>query len=508
MAFTVKFEGYISGAWVDLSADLLAGAAIKLSSGIGGGGIGDRVASGGEFSAEMNNSATNSGGLVGYYSPGHAAARAGWDFAIKVRASVTRGGTTYYKFVGWIDEITPAPGVRGPRAVTVRAVDLMGIAAEWKIAGIPTQIAKRSDQVFSTVVASLPVAAEATTIGTGRSTFAYALDTSRDESLTVLGEFQRIASSEVGHIFVKGDTSAGGRLVFQSRGDRAAVLSNAYVFDNTMAGLVVRRARSAVYDKIQVTTHGRRIDASAVVLAELQSTPLIAPGAVYTWLSAYRDPDQEAARVGGTGMIPPVATTDYTFNGAADGSGSDLTASLSIVASFGGNGVRFSVTNAGTVAGYITKLPARGLGLYDYENLISEIDNGALGARRVGALDLSYESDANVGIHAAQYLAAIFSDEGQAIAESLTVVGDGAALEAAICSIEIGDRIGLVETVTGAGLGALPIPRGYFVQGIDLVIGPAPSAIRATYTLTPAGRSAFWRIGYARLGVGEALLGF
>lgn len=508
MAFTVTLEAYIGAAWVDLSADLLAGAALKISGGIGGGGIADRVASGGELSFALDNSAENSAGLVGYYSPGHANARAGWDFAIKVRASITRGVTTYYKFVGWIDEITPAPGVRGARSVTVRAVDLLGIAAEWKIAGLATQINKRSDEVFATVAAVLPVAAEATTTGTGRSTFAYALDTSRDESLSVLGEFQRIAASEVGHIFVKGDTTAGGRLVFQSRGDRAAVLSNAYVFDNTMAGLVVRRARAAVYDRIQVTTHGRRIDSAPVVLAALQSNPQIAPAASYTWLSAYRDPEQQAARVGGVDMITPVAITDYTFNGAADGSGSDLTADLSIVAAFGGNGVRFTVTNAGTVAGYITKLQARGTGLYDYENLISEIDNGSTGAARVGALDLAYEADANVGIHAAQYLASIFSDDGQASAESITLIGDGGDLEAAICALEIGDRIGVVEAVTGAGLGATAIPRGYFVQGIDLVIGPAPGAIRATYTLTPAGRSAFWRIGFARISVGEALLGF
>lgn len=514
MAFTSKLEAY-NGGWVDLSNDRLARSRIRWSSGIAGGGPADRVAGSGELSYELNNSAGNTAGLLGRFSPGHSNALAGWDFGLKTRISLERGGVRRYKWVGWIDDIRPTPGVARDRGVRVDAIDLMGMAADWKISGIATQINKRSDELFAIVRDNLPLAPESSTLGTGRSTFAYALDTSRDESLSVMGEWQRLAASELGYIFLKGDTTAGGQLVFQSRADRAASVTNLHTFSNNMVGLDVRRSRASVFNKIQVTAHPRRVDGAAVVLCELESQPRIGPGESYTWLASYRDPEQKAARVGGSSMVTPVAVTDYEFNSLSDGSGVDLTAGLSVSAAFGGNGVRFTLENTGQSTGYVTKLQARGLGIYDFENFIAEIENTASQAAigpRVGSLDMAYESDARMAAYAAQYLAAVYADDGLPSPESVTLEGtDNDTLEAAIFELEVGDRIGLVESVSGLSLGGGSVARGYFIQSVDAVIGPAPNQIRATYGLAPAGRTRFWRIGVSgatAIGVGQTLLGF
>jgi hypothetical protein len=512
MAYTRKLEAYIAGAWVDLSADVVG--AVRGFGGIDGGGPGDRCAGGGQLSFAMNNSALNAAGLVGRYSPGHANCLAGWDISIKVRYSRERLGVRRYVFVGWIDDIDPAPGLYRDRLVRVTAVDLLALSAEWKVSGLETQINQRSDQIFTAIRDNLPISPESSSVGTGRSTFAYALDTSRDESMPVLAEFQRVAASEVGYVYIKGDTTAGGCLVFESRADRAARTTNLSTFNQTMAGLKVRRARDSVIKKIQVMTHPRRVDTSVVVLCALESKPTIGPGESYTWLAQYRDPQQKAARVGGTDMVTPVAATDYTFNGAADGTGTDLTSALSVVAEFGGNGVRFTLANTGAASGFVTKLQARGIGIYDFEQFIAEIDDVTADAAtrtKVASLDMSYESDPRMGVYCAQYLAAVYDDDGLPLAETVSIVGDGDTLEAAIFDREIGDRIGLVESMTAIGLGSGTVERGYFIQRIEWQDGPAPAEIRATYTLAPAGRTRFWRIGIpgaTAIGVGEALLGF
>lgn len=61
-----------------------------------------------------------------------------------------------------------------------------------------------------------------------------------------------------------------------------------------------------------------------------------------------------------TGILNPVANTDYTANSQADGLGDDLTADISIVITRFANAVILDVTNNGTGTAYITLLKLRG----------------------------------------------------------------------------------------------------------------------------------------------------
>ena len=72
----MKLAG-VDGVYTDVSADVLSD--LTATYGISGGGPTDRVASTGSMQFQLNNSASNSAGLVGYYSLGHANARSGFD---------------------------------------------------------------------------------------------------------------------------------------------------------------------------------------------------------------------------------------------------------------------------------------------------------------------------------------------------------------------------------------------------------------------------------------------
>jgi hypothetical protein len=123
---TFAIEAYLSGSWVDITNDVRGQSSVIFRHGIAGSGVTDRVAQTGTLSFLLDNSARNSGSKLGYYSPDHANARAGWDIGTMVRYSILdSAATAYYKFYGKVSQIEPAPGLYRERYVSVTALDFM-----------------------------------------------------------------------------------------------------------------------------------------------------------------------------------------------------------------------------------------------------------------------------------------------------------------------------------------------------------------------------------------------
>ncbi len=442
-----------------------------------------------------------------------------------IPVNVTVGGTggtstkenRYYKFVGTLDSIRPAASIVGERTTRCTAVDWMNHAARQKVTGLTVQTGKRSDELFTLLVNSLPTPPAAVEVQTGQDTYAYALDNTRDEANVVLTELQRLAMSELGYIYVKGDTVQGGTLVFESRKRRATATANLDTFVDVADIIDVDAPQTleTVLNKVQVITHPRRIDAAATtVLFKLANAVPIGPGSSIMILGAYRDPLQESARVGGTDMQTPVAGTDFAANTAADGSGTAIL--LSVVAEFGGNGVRFTVTNNSGLSGFITLLQCRGRGIYDYQNAILEAtdtDSTVRYGENVATVDMTYQSDPAVGSEACLYLVNLYRDPTTHVnSVQLFAPNTDVALIERILRREISDRIGIVEQMTGLKTstdGSATATVGFFINAIDLVIGERDH-ISASWLLAPADRTAYWLLeipGRSELDV-STVLGF
>lgn len=498
--------------WTAITPDVLT--PIRISYGIRGAGPADRTASSGSMTFTLNNSASNSDATLGYYSPGGPAARLGWTLGIRARASFYDPATALWhvRFVGAITSINPVPGISGPRTVQVVATDWIDEAARSTIAGITTQLNKRSDEIITLLVANVPRAPEGTSIATGRDTFAYAVDTARDDRPNpVLQEIARVTLSELGYFYVRGDGTA----VFEARSDRVSTSDDA-TFDNNMAGLSVSTSRDALVSRVQVITHPRTVDLTTKVLYRLQSVTEIAPGATLDLVGGYTDPSNRASRIGGTSMIAPVATTDYLANSAANGSGTNLTASITVAATFASNSVRLTVTNSATVSAFVTLLQARGIGIYDYEQTVGEAEDVTLATdfgEHVAAIDMPYQSDVALGVDAARYLLSLYSSSeigiwalGSAGSSELglttqlayrvvTTVGSvsiapkTAALQTQILARDVGDRVALLETVTG-------LSSSFYIQAVDFEVR-APGVPFVTWTLAPGDTTTYWRLGDA-----------
>ena len=504
IAIEMQFSG-AAGAWTDIWSDVRAAVPVVCSYGIqSGGGPGDRCAQPGSLTFALDNSAKNSNTAQGYYSPGHANQRSGFDIGIGCRLAIVYGGTTYYKFVGRLAAITVTPNQRGPWTTLITAHDYLDECLRAKLKRVAVQTAKRGDEVFDVLVAAMPSAPGSSTSGTGRETYDLALDAkSSEEGVLVLGELQRLALSEAGFVYGKGTTNAGTAqaFVYESRTERARKNTNLTTFDDDdLDAIEISRSRDQVINRMQVKTHPRRKDASAVVLYQQRDATVgtgsalsLAAGASQTLICPYTDPSDRTHRCAGTSMITPASSTDYSANAAADASSTDLTSSLGVSATFGGTSASVALTNnhASTTL-FVTKLNLRGLGIYDDQETLHEAEDAASQTTygtNTYTYDAAYQINPVVGENFALHFLGVYSDAQQS-ADSLTILCNKAAgLLTAGLVREPGDRIGVSEAMSA-------IDEGYFIQSVHLTITPT-AMIRCKWGLSPASRITYWFLGEA-----------
>ena len=86
------------------------------------------------------------------------------------------------------------------------------------------------------------------------------------------------------------------------------------------------------------------------------TTPIAAAASIEVWAEYTFNNEQCQA----LGVIAPAATTDYTMNTVSDGSGTNLTASFTVVQTDFGNKSKLVITNNSASTSYITLLKIRG----------------------------------------------------------------------------------------------------------------------------------------------------
>jgi hypothetical protein len=264
------------------------------------------------------------------------------------------------------------------------------------------------------------------------------------------------------------------------------------------------------YNDIKTVTYPRKVDATATtVLFTLNRYVAIDAGATAKVTGRFIDPNQEAQQVSGIEMVDPVATTDYLFNTATDGSGSNITADLDVVAVYGTNGVEYTLTNNNASIGYVTFLQARGKGVYTYRPVEyrQEYDAGITADGRMTlTLAMPYQHNPLVGEDFASGLLDMHKDKKLLITGITYSPNKSATLMGYFRDLYVGDRITLC-------LSDLGIDSDYFIQGVDFKIAVAGGATTCTYTVVSESMmpaADFWELDSATLSqLGETTkLGF
>lgn len=458
----------VTTTWTDVVADVLMRIPVRVSRGIFGSSPTDLVARPGTMVFGLNNHASNSGSLAGYYSPGHANVRSGFKHGIKVRLKIDAGGgVTRYVFNGRITSIIPSPGSTGSGETLCIATDWLGEIAS--LSGFDLALAEdqTSDQLVVDVVDLVASPPAITDYDTGLDTLPFAFDDLAGET-SAISVIQAICQSGLDRLYLRGDTTHGETLTFENRHARLLASSAATLTESDFRygsdSFLVPNAIERVFNDIEVEVVPREVDTGAsTVLVSFDSSIEVGPSLTETRWADYTDPNNEAEFVGGKNIVTPVASTDYTAWANDDGSGVNFTSSVTIVATSYGSRVRLDITNSETedtvyVKGPGTDPPApgmqvRGDGLYRYAPiLIRESDAQSIDTysrRQLSSpIRMRYQDDQNIGRGIAQQILGMYKDVDTVPTRVALNTGDVAILQSYLPR-DIGDIVTISETQTG-----------------------------------------------------------
>lgn len=217
----------------------------------------------------------------------------------------------------------------------------------------------------------------------------------------------------------------------------------------------------------------------------------------------YQDPLEPTARVGGTDMITPVATTDYLANTLANGTGSNLTAFVLLTVEFRANSAIINLINSSNVTMYITLLQLRGTPLVSYgKETIYNQQNDSVFA--YGEFPYSMNLPLVESAMAVEdYALLIVNRFGNPISrhERVTIVLSALpfqSLSQAILLIKVGDTVTYYDPL----LQLANYVDGEYREPAYMVVGEEGRITgrhkwESTFILEPAVRNVFWLLGVA-----------
>lgn len=475
----VTFDAYIGGAWVSLTADVLSSAGASGSWGIGGNKPDDRMASTGSMQFTLKS-------LAGKYNPAHSGHLTGWRLGLPVRMVVTVGAVTQVRFRGVIDNMQPRLTMNGHGLVDVTVVDWLDYAARYPLVTPAIETNKTADQALTSILAAMPIAPLNTDFDTGVSVFPALFDSVGRET-RAMTEMAKIIRSEWGYIYLTHGSTDGETLVLENSRSRHGLrtlteipiyndFSDSPVFNGftlfsqsgSEQGLAGENVTFGDYliNFLKLTVYPKTVDdtgGSAVVLYALSEAISLAGGETKTIRGTYTDPAAAGNRVNGFDMITPAATTDYLLNSKADGSGTNLTSDLVISAVYGTESVVYTVRNESDYSGFITKLQARGFGIYSYAS-IDQIEESAASYNEYGYQTMTIDQPLQRDLVEGARIAARVVSWYKAPRSSLNMIEMQAArsgkLMSAFLFLDVGDLIRVVQPDMG-------VDGYYYIQSIN-----------------------------------------
>lgn len=477
-------------AWTDISSEMVG--TIKNEWGISGVGPNDRIADTGVLTFILLN-------LTGKYTPGHANTVAGWRKGTEIRLDLTFQNITYSRFYGKVETMQIDSGPYGTRTVTVSAVDWMDHAAEFPLDDLTLLQNVNAKATIENIINKMGRVPSSMEIDPGTITYGSVFDT-LDSDTKAYSELAKIAKSEDGYIYIRKTRTTPEHLVFKDKNYRVGwrptvilplggsesglllkedgdqllleigdgtllnqsteqvVSVNPYIYTSSAAFYNDMMRLDNVYgenliNRVKVEVYPKRQDTSLQVLFSLYSSLEVQNTLLqFSFEAGYTDPTGGDTKVVGINMVTPVATTDYQMFANPDGTGTDLTAYLSVTAEYKADRVIYTLQNTGTVVGYVTKLQARGYGIYSYnplqavsENMTSQDDHGVY--------ELTFEQKYQTDPLQAKALSLQLLDAGQKPETTITGLVVNAnrsdSMMEKCLTLDIGDKISVYEGQTG-----------------------------------------------------------
>lgn len=292
------------------------------------------------------------------------------------RLSITRltEAGTQVLFAGRIVTVEPDMGAHGKRQTRI----LVSSAEAWLpevVVRVPVMADVRSDVLLAAVLDTPPLDQLTRLLETGTQTFAYAGD-QWDGGIRADTAVYQIVEAERGRYY----TDRAGIMRFLARDTLASSPTAAATFDR-IAERAAMRHGADVINRVRVHVRPRVLGTAGSTLWTLASAQKVRASGSLRLVVPLRD--SQGRRAGATSVITPVPVTDYSANTAADGSGTDVTAQLTVtVLALEGSAAKLRFTNASGSPIYV--LPGaklRGTPLLGGQPAVIEVSDDTSAAR-------------------------------------------------------------------------------------------------------------------------------
>lgn len=404
-------------------------------------------------------------------------------------------------WTGYLSRILPEVNKpRGPNLVVLEAIGALGVASSREVR-IPMRTSRRTDQAIQDILEDLGWTTADFNLETGQTTMTrWWADGRGLQALRVveLTEAGLLREERTGEIF------------FEDRHfrltDAESRISQATFSDASSPSLPYVHIKQEdplpnIFNDFRAEVQRFTVGGLAVLwtlAASGANSPSIGGGESKTFWARYPVKDSPTEDIAVDAWTTPAATTDYTANTAADGSGSNVTGDVAVAVNKYATEMEITLTNNGTVSASITLLQARGTPVKqtDPVTIVAEDATSQTNfEKRTWPSRTPFIPDEAEAQDWADYHLAIYKDPIKLLKLSYTPNRDTTAQEA-LRDLDISQRVTIVAQNT-AGLG---INADYIIEGIDyrfeqdqvegvgLLLSPADS-----YT-------GFWVLGVSTLG--------
>ena len=384
------------------------------------------------------------------------------------------GATDYPLFYGFIEEIIPHPHWAEQDCIITASDGLDFLSRH----DLDTILYKDTltGAIHSAILDSAGWSATMRTLDAGQNTIPYWY------SSGVKARFaqEEIDDSELGFSYVDGS----GYFRFEDRTHRPLHVTASATFDNTMANITYNLNAKRIYNEITATVTPWAIQAEAE-LWRLKETPSIPTGETYTW---WGESSYSGTSVFVDAWVTPVAGAgnDYTANSAVGGGGDDETGNITITTTKFAKTIKLAIKNNALHTVYITLLKARGT-WYDDQTKVTrkatDTTSQTTYQKRTLAVDAKYMTTATTAQDFCDFALARYKDPQPEV--TISLVNKNATLLANILSLEISDRIAVVND-------KLNLSQDFYIDYMEHDISLSGLLHTVSYKLVPGTNEDMW----------------
>jgi len=406
------------------------------------------------------------------------------------------------QWVGNLETLTPSPSSSTVKTCTIEAFGPLGYLNQMS-PSLATQTDIRTDVAVGAVLDDVAWPGADRDLATGQTTMTrfWVDGPSTIDALRIIEE------TEAGFIKETKD----GKIGFESRHTRLlspyntsqATFSDASGAVNSYLEISQDDPLSTITNMLEAESRSYSVGSVAVLWTHPETgsdSPILVPGESKTFEAMYPNPNSPRNALEVNAWTTPASSTDYTANSASNGSGTNLTSSISVTQTKTANRMIMTFTNnhASSTA-YLTLVQARGTAVTSNNPVaVRAIDSSSqtiYGERKYKA-GTEFIPSSTEAQSWCDYQLSIYSSPVQILTLHFSANVSDANLAEALAR-EISDRI----TIVANNDSALGINADFFIESVNHVISEG-KIHNVVWKLSPAtgGYSAFWVLGTGKVG--------